>query len=96
VHCVLVAGVIHSSLVFLHEPSLHKTGVPVSGHLVILGQSSKLLLQSPLGHLIGIKEGHVMYSGHSSTFETQELSPHLTLITEVGQVGIEGHNCLLS
>jgi hypothetical protein len=53
----------HSFKDALHELSLHKIGL-FFGHFIKEGQSSKLLLQSPLGHLIGINLGQIIYLGH--------------------------------
>ena len=52
----------------------------LSGQWTKEGQSDRDLRQSPFPHLIGKNLGHSTYAGHSSLFETQELSGHFALI----------------
>ena len=78
IHCVSSLALTQLSLIILQEPSLQSI-LKEFGHFSKEGQSSRDFLQSPLGHLIGMKEGQLKILGHSLKFETHELSGHLTL-----------------
>ena len=78
IHCVSSLAFTQLSLIILQEPSLQSI-LKELGHCNKEGQSSRDFLQSPLGHLIGMKEGQLKILGHSSILDTHELSGHLTL-----------------
>ena len=68
----------HSSILALHEPSKHFTGVE-GGQVEIVGHASFLGRHEPSGHKYGIFEEHVFFTsgGQSLIFSTHASFQHL-------------------